>query len=522
MIDDAAPIRDTLSESLPILENYLGIEEAKKLSSFIEDRLAEFKPTVMVYGIFNSGKSTLLNALLGQDLAPVANRPETDKVNSYEWEGFHLLDTPGIDASPEQEDVTRKQLENTDVILFVMDSSSTFEEENVYAEIANLMAKGKRLMIIINDKSGLSNADAERFRIHHKILGNIQAAVLRRGRDPGEYSVWVRMVDAKTGLRGRIENKPSLVKVSQLIDLERDLKIILGEAGFHDVVNTVGEKLLEALDHAIANAASEDSNNSPARRISEYDARLNAEKARVESEISKARLNAVDTYSREALAIFKSLQIDDLLSAIFDTHEKIKGAIERELKAAKEKFPELIPLRKDIDRDFKTFAREIKESTPLDSERGNTDSGEGISSKLLKILKILRFLSEVSDVIPAISRNPYVQAATVPLQFLEYVLQIRLEKQSEKAAQLYNQLWAEYVAQSVVYLNEFFVKEVQLAVDEAFEKAENSARERKRDLDNQGRAVARHREELSAHHKYVRRHLDYMRRKIQLNPFYDS
>ena len=509
MIDDAAPIRDTLSESLPILENYLDIEETKKLSSFIEDHLAEFKPTVMVYGIFNSGKSTLLNALLGQDLAPVANRPETDKVNSYEWKGFHLLDTPGIDASPEHEDVTRKQLENTDVILFVMDSSSTFEEDNVYAEIVNLMAKGKRLMVIINDKSGLSNANAERFRIHHKILENIQAAVLRRGCDPSEYPVWVRMVDAKTGLRGRIENKPSLVRSSQLVDLERDLKIMLGETGFHDVVNTVGEKLLKALDHGITNAASEDPDNSLARRISEYDARLNAERARVESELSKVRLKAVHTYSSEASAIFESLQITDLLYAIFDTCEKIKDAIERELKAAKGKFPELNSLRRDIDRDFKTFAREVKEGIPLDSKRGNTDSGEGNSQK---VLKILRFLSDVSNTIQPFSRNPYVQALPMLLEFLVYVFQTRSEKQSEKATQLYNEQWAEYVEQSALRLNEFIVKEVQLAVDQAFEKAENAARERKRDLDNRARTMARHREELSAHRKYVRSHLDYMRR----------
>ena len=205
------------------------------------------------------------------------------------------------------------------------------------------------------------------------------------------------------------------------------------------------------------------------------------------------------------MAIFESLQINDLLQAISDTQKKIKRAIEHELTAAQEKFPELTPLRRDIDEDFETFASEVRRGTPLDSDSGNTAFNKGIGLKLVKLINLV--LPEAAVFI----RNPYIQAAVIPLQILLQVLLERIENQSAEAAQLYRKQWADHVAQSALRLNECIVKEVQRAVDEAFEKVENDARVRKHDLDDQAKAMARHREELLAYRKYVQRHLDYMR-----------
>lgn len=81
---------------------------------------AQAGASIMVYGVYNAGKSTLINALLGQELAAVADVPETARVQGYRWGDFEVLDTPGIDAPLEHEAITREQLVQSDVVIFVV------------------------------------------------------------------------------------------------------------------------------------------------------------------------------------------------------------------------------------------------------------------------------------------------------------------------------------------------------------------------------------------------------------------
>ena len=95
MIGKARALREVAQKSHSHLEAWLGAERANALAAFIRDRLEDGRPTIMVYGIYNAGKSTLLNALAGEERAPVSNRPETSVVTPYYWRDFEILDTPG-------------------------------------------------------------------------------------------------------------------------------------------------------------------------------------------------------------------------------------------------------------------------------------------------------------------------------------------------------------------------------------------------------------------------------------------
>ena len=48
----------------------------------------------MLFGAYNAGKSTLINALLGEERAVVGDIPTTDAVHRYDWDGHIMLDTP--------------------------------------------------------------------------------------------------------------------------------------------------------------------------------------------------------------------------------------------------------------------------------------------------------------------------------------------------------------------------------------------------------------------------------------------
>lgn len=88
---------------------------------------------VSILGRPNAGKSTLLNALVGEKIAIVSDKPQTTRttvqgVMSDARGQVVFLDTPGIHKTDTQlnkrmMDAVRSALDARDLILFVMDAS---------------------------------------------------------------------------------------------------------------------------------------------------------------------------------------------------------------------------------------------------------------------------------------------------------------------------------------------------------------------------------------------------------------
>src|ERR1700759_2234374 len=95
---------------------------------------------VSLVGRPNSGKSTLLNSLVGQKVAIVADKPQTTRtsvqgvVTTPEGQ-IVFIDTPGIHRadSPLNKrlmDTVRASLEERDLLLFLVDAARAFGEED--------------------------------------------------------------------------------------------------------------------------------------------------------------------------------------------------------------------------------------------------------------------------------------------------------------------------------------------------------------------------------------------------------
>lgn len=62
------------------------------------------KPRIAVFGKYNHGKSTLLNALIGEEFFKAADKRETVENRELEQEKVIWIDTPGLDADVNRQD----------------------------------------------------------------------------------------------------------------------------------------------------------------------------------------------------------------------------------------------------------------------------------------------------------------------------------------------------------------------------------------------------------------------------------
>ena len=74
-------VLDGVMRSRSIVSNYLS-DSDQRLSE-IEQKAKDSTLHVMLYGAYNAGKSSLINALLSEELATVNDIPTTDSINAY-------------------------------------------------------------------------------------------------------------------------------------------------------------------------------------------------------------------------------------------------------------------------------------------------------------------------------------------------------------------------------------------------------------------------------------------------------
>jgi len=114
---------------------------------------------VSLIGLPNAGKSTLLNALVGQKVAIVADKPQTTRTSiqgvftSPEAQ-IVFIDTPGIHKadSPLNKrlmDTVRAALEERDLLLFLVDATRTFGEQDRRA-LGLVRKTGTPVLLVLN------------------------------------------------------------------------------------------------------------------------------------------------------------------------------------------------------------------------------------------------------------------------------------------------------------------------------------------------------------------------------------
>ncbi len=179
---------------------------------------------LVVAGEFNSGKSSFINALIGERVLPEGVTPTTDRITLLRWaeeaeekavESFvihrthpaevlrelNIVDTPGTNAVIRRhEELTREFVPRSDLVLFVTSADRPFTEtERVFLE--HIREWGKKVVVVIN-KIDILESDADRDEVMAFVRRN--AAELL-GREPEVFAL-----SARRALRALEEEDASL------------------------------------------------------------------------------------------------------------------------------------------------------------------------------------------------------------------------------------------------------------------------------------------------------------------------
>ncbi|GAB3129883.1 GTPase [Novispirillum itersonii] len=199
-----------LAQSARLTERYLSGDTRQTAEAFLHSTEKE-TVEVMLYGAYNAGKSTTINMLLGRDEAKVQDRPTTDSIDPFDWNGITLLDTPGLNAPIEHEECTQNHLAKADLVLLVIRDGDQ-DAAGVYDRLFTLIKNDRSVFIVLNHtETSAENAEPQ--------LRRLNTLLVRKGAEAGLDidrlgTIPVLALNAEMALFGRKQNEPDLLAAS--------------------------------------------------------------------------------------------------------------------------------------------------------------------------------------------------------------------------------------------------------------------------------------------------------------------
>ena len=200
---------------------------------------------LVVCGEYNAGKSTFLNALLGEKVMLEGVTPTTDRITIVTYgerakdteEGdfvlrrefpapilreLALVDTPGTNAViKKHQELTERFVPRADLVLFVTSADRPFtESERQFLEL--IRSWGKKVVVIVNKFDILEPDEQE------KVLAFVRAHASETLRETLGGSPQVFGVAARNAFRARQAGDDAALDASGIPDLERFISTTLG------------------------------------------------------------------------------------------------------------------------------------------------------------------------------------------------------------------------------------------------------------------------------------------------------
>jgi small GTP-binding protein len=121
------------------------------------DKLEHGHIHLAAFGRVSTGKSSLLNALIGEDrfaVSPLHGETKQSSMEAWREEeagGVYLIDTPGLDEAggEDRETLAREVAGRCDLVLFVVDGDIT---ETELDSLRTLLARGRPVIVVLNKR----------------------------------------------------------------------------------------------------------------------------------------------------------------------------------------------------------------------------------------------------------------------------------------------------------------------------------------------------------------------------------
>ena len=171
LIDDLrlpAGIRESLAHDYAAVEGML-------------DKLQHGHLHIAVLGRVSTGKSSLLNALIGEQRFAVSPlHGETKKSSMQQWSeveaaGVFLIDTPGLDEAGGEvrEELAKEVAHRSDLVIFVLDGDITDSERSA---LRTLLKQGRPVVVALNKSDLYTQSEREALlaTVREKTVGLVQ------------------------------------------------------------------------------------------------------------------------------------------------------------------------------------------------------------------------------------------------------------------------------------------------------------------------------------------------------------
>ncbi|MBK1618498.1 hypothetical protein CKO42_08610 [Lamprobacter modestohalophilus] len=208
-----------LTELKPLLQAFLPqrLQTWEQLNQAVQDQRAR----VLVFGAYNAGKSTFVNALLGRVSAAMGDSPTTQRSAEYDWGARILVDTPGVNAPDQHEAVATETLRAAQNILLVVREGDQ-DCADVYTRLFALLSEQRPVMLLINHQyTKIEEAEALRQRVLDLLLSQ---ATERGLAETLVEALPVLLLNANLALRGRLQPSPACLRESGFEDVSARLE----------------------------------------------------------------------------------------------------------------------------------------------------------------------------------------------------------------------------------------------------------------------------------------------------------
>ena len=306
MINDYKAIQNKLNS---LLRDDIFKQKLSDFNKKIDEKLADFKPTFMIYGTYNSGKSTLLNALFGKEVADMGDMPTTKQIHEYTYDGFTIYDTPGLNAKSEDDETTLGHLKTSDVVIFVMSNDGSVEEKYIYERIGDVIKNKKKILIVVNNKAGLELGCEDDNAVKSKILQNLQK-VARQKNIEDVLGIQVVGTNALSALKAKLNGKQILLERSGFLEVEYILKRLMREANEQDVENTLNSLIKDTINE-ICQICDEHMESDGAKQTASLVTYLEKQKQNLEIKLNNLLSNGISSLKDQLRGLLSNSNSDE-------------------------------------------------------------------------------------------------------------------------------------------------------------------------------------------------------------------